>query len=174
MRRIVLPIFLLIFFGASAAQEKQERYSEVAGGFSFIVPPGWKISESPSGKYKVVYGQRADDFTPNITSTDYVFVGEVRDFALMSRRTFEDSYREIGIDSARFLSQADFTTDVGQLGVKLSYEVRSHGKEFAFRQYIFEGGNKTKLIFTCVSLASSASAVGQMCDASMKSLTVKK
>jgi len=167
-------VLLLLLAANVSAQEKPERYADSAVGFSFAVPQGWAVSDVPSEKFKVVHGPRLNGFTPNIATVDDEFEGALKDYMALSQRHLEASYKRLGYDSVKLLRQAEFTTREGLVGVKLTNEVKTFGKELVFAQYAFGGKGNAKLIFTCVSLAADFAVIEPVCEASMKTLTIAK
>ena len=167
-------VLLLLLAAHVGAQEKPERYVDSAVGFSFDVPQGWAVSDVPSEKFKVVHGPRLNGFTPNIATLDDEFEGPLKDYMALSQRHLEASYKQLGYEGVKLLRQAEFTTKAGLSGIKLTNEVKTFGKELVFAQYAFSGKGKTKLIFTCVSLAADFAVIEPICEASMKTLTIAK
>ena len=156
-----------------AGQEKSETYSEPAAGFSFVIPQGWTMQDIPDKKYKQIFGEKANDFTPNIHILDEDFNGPLEVYAEKGQKYAESSYKQMGFDKITKISQTAFTTKSGQSGIKLTNEIEAYGRKHLFRQYLFAGKNNKVFVFTCSSLADDT-ITGPACDASMKTLTFTK
>jgi hypothetical protein len=157
-----------------AAQDKQEHYSDLTAGFSFAMPSGWQTANAPNEKYKIVFGPRVNDFTPNITTEDDVFEGTNKDYATQGQAKLEAMSKELGYDEVKLLRRTEFATDTKLVGEKITNSIKAKGREFVVSSYTFEGKGNTKLIFTCGSLAADVQEVEPLCDASMKTLTIVK
>lgn len=61
-------VAILIFISAlqAIAQQDCNRHVESQGGFSICIPDGWTGRERENQKYKVLFGEPSDSFTPNI------------------------------------------------------------------------------------------------------------
>ncbi|MDQ3907359.1 MAG: hypothetical protein M3268_03340 [Acidobacteriota bacterium] len=164
---LCLPILAL-------ARDKQERYSDSTAGFSFAIPPSWQTTDALNEKYKIVFGPRVNDFTPNISTEDDVFAGTIKDYATQGQAKLEAMSKELGYDEVKPLRRAEFATDTKIVGEKLTNFIKAKGREFIFSSYTFDGKGNTKFIFTCASLAADVQKVEPLCDASMKTLTIVK
>ena len=174
--RVLTGIFLLLAATTQAvAQDRQERYEESAGGFSFAVPAGWSISGVlMNAQYRVVSGVRSNYYTPSIAANDEAFRGQLKDYAARAQRTLAASLKPLGFSGVKLMRRADFATDAGPVGIKMTHTMSAGGREFAESRYIFDGRRGRKLTFTCRTLAAEAEEIEPLCDASMKSLKLVK
>lgn len=175
MRKQLLILFLLSTFALTAvAQDKSERYIDMKAGFSFDIPEGWHAYEMPNAKYKVVFGQRENGFTPNITVEDDSCLCTLTEYVDLAQRRLEAGAKDFGFDNIKLLNEVEFTTSSGLKGWKLTNAGTGKNMSLVIRQYIFEGKDKQQFIFTCGALAESASKLESKCDGAMKTLSFTK
>jgi hypothetical protein len=176
--RLLTGLFLLLSVTAfvvaqdnAVAQDKQERYVESAGGFSFIIPAGWTISGVlMNAQYRVVFGVRSNYYTPTISANDEAFKGNLKDYVARAQRSLPASSKPLGYNSVKLLRQAEFATDEGPVGIKMTHAMSAGGRDFIFSRYVFDGRRGRKLTFTCAALADEVEKIEPLCDSSMKSL----
>jgi len=175
MRKQSLTLFLLLASALTVvAQDKPERYVDAKGGFSFDVPQGWHAFEVPNAKYKVVFGQRENGFTPNITVEEDSCQCTLRQYVELAQARFEARPQDFGIDTVKLQNKTEFTTASGLKGWKLTNAITGRNLSVVVRQYIFEGKDAKQFIFTCGSLAESASKMESTCDGAIKTLSFTK
>ncbi len=175
MRKQLLSLLVLLAFALTGiAQDKTEHYVDTKGGFSFDVPQGWRAYEMPNSKYKVVFGQRENGFTPNITVEDDSCACTLVEYVDLALQRFETGAKDAGFDSVKLLNKVEFTTSSRLKGWKLTNAGNARNMSLVFRQYIFEGKDKHQFTFTCGALAESAPTLESKCDGAMKTLSFTK
>ena len=174
--RLLASLFLLLSSTAFVvAQDEQEQYADSAGGFSFTIPAGWSISGVlMNAQYRVVSGVRSNYYTPSISANDEAFKGNLKDYVARAQRSLPASSKPLGYDRVKLLRQAEFATDEGPVGIKMTHTMSAGGREYAESRYVFDGRRGRKLIFTCRTLATEAEKIEPLCDASMRSLKIVK
>jgi hypothetical protein len=160
MSVIVYPCFAL---------ELGARHFEQEGGFSYQPPNGWKISEIPGLKFKGVFGPPDDGFSPNINFVDQEFSGSLQDYAEVNLKALQSTFKGF-----KKLSQAEFITNSGAIGVKLVTQAEQSGKLLHQIYYFFDLPKGVKLVVTCSALATSGNVVGTVFDETLRSLILKK
>jgi hypothetical protein len=157
----------------AAGQQKPQRYTDAAGGFSFAVPQGWQISETASdAPHKTTYGPRVDGYTPNITVEDDAYPGSLQEYVEAAGKVLETNANSIGMKSLQLLEKSAFVTAAGLKGYKLTHTAVVKDIPIIFRRYVFERSNQKQLIFTCTSLTATPE-IGAVCDAAMKTVTLE-
>jgi hypothetical protein len=174
--RVLTSLLLLLSASAFAvAQDKQERYVESAGGFSFDIPDGWSISGVlMNEQYRVVSGVRSNSYTPTISANDEAFKGNLKDYVARAQRSLAASSKRLGYDSVKLIRQAEFATDAGSVGIKMTHAMSAGRTDLIVSRYVFDGRRGRKLTFTCAALADRVEKVEPSCDSSMKSLKIVK
>jgi hypothetical protein len=164
-----VAVVLLVFPGTACRQaaladqpEEGRRLTEAAGGFSFVVPPGWEIREFQGLKYKIAVGKPASGFTPNINVQDESFNGSLEEYAQASLASLRRVLKEF-----RLRKQDDFKTAGGLEGKRLILESEQGGKSLRQTVYLFARGN-TKFVITCSVLAEGGEKLDPVFEASMK------
>jgi len=170
-KELLISIVLLVSIASAHGQDKPERYVDTKGGFSFDLPRGWQAYEMPNAKYKVVFGQRENGFTPNITIEDDACLCPLSEYVDLAQQRFETNSKKAGFAAVKLLTKAEFITSSGQKGWRLTNAGTGSGVSLVFRQYVFSSGDKKQFIFTCGALAESAARLESVCDGAMKTLT---
>jgi hypothetical protein len=129
--------------------EDPPRHIEAAGGFSFVPPQSWQVREIPGLKYKVVHGQPAAGFAPNINVVDEAFKGTLDAYVKQNVATLQRVFKK-----ARILAeQEEFKTTAGLQGVRLMVENEQNARLLRQSFYFFAKGD-TKYVVTCTTLAA--------------------
>jgi hypothetical protein len=171
MRRTLMGSLMLLMVVTSALQadDKPARYVEKEGGFSFVLPPDWKVREFPGFKYQIAHGPAADGFAPNINFADEAFRGKLSDYVTANKRTlsavFKD-YKELG--------EAELKTDDGMPCIRLVAQCNHQGKVLRQTFYFFDLAPGRKLVATCSALADGGEKLDPVFEASLKTFRVEK
>lgn len=148
--------------------ENPDRHFEPAGGFSYIPPEGWEITEPSSATaYKVARSQSGEAFAANLTLIDEEFAGSLEEYVSLSLGNMGDFF-----EGLQEISRDTFELDEGSPGVRVATEnVQS---SLALHQifYFFDLGSK-KLVITCTRLSESGEEVDAVCDASVRTFRIE-
>jgi len=144
------------------------RHVESEGGFSYVPPSGWQVTEWPGLKYKIASGAPIGDFAPNLNFVDEAFSGSLDDYVAANIATVKEAFQDV-----RVISQEDFFTDEGERGVKVVIENTQHDTEFYQAFYIFDAGEK-KIAATYTRLADQGQENDALVDQSMRTFRIEK
>jgi hypothetical protein len=126
---------------------EEKRYTEAAGGFSFVPPEGWNVREFGGLKYKIVHGPAAAGFAPNINVTDETYEGTVDAYAKANQATLQRVFKNF-----RLVKMENFQTAGKMQGVRMIIENDQMDKKLRQTFYFFAKGNR-KYVITCSALA---------------------
>ena len=164
-------VAILIFIGArqAAAQRHCNRHVESQGGFSICIPDGWTGRERENQKYKVLFGQPSDSFTPNINFKEEMTAVALSEYVAAGIKNMIATKEKLGADSLEPLSRSDFTTEAGLRGIRCVFLVSY--KSFWIRsiQYYFHVKKDRKLIITGTSLEKNKEVFDRLFDRAAKS-----
>ena len=139
------------------------RHIESEGGFSYVPPSGWQMTELPGLKYQFASGAPTGEFTPNLSIfVDETSSGSLDDYVVGSVAVVKDIFQDV-----RVISQEDFLTDEGERGVKVVIESTQHDVKMYQVFYIFDAGAK-KIVFTYTRLADQGQENDALVDQSMR------
>ncbi len=144
------------------------RHVESEGGFSYIPPSGWQVTEWPGLKYKIASGAPIGDFAPNLNFVDEAFSGSLDDYVAANIAAVKEAFQDV-----RVISQEDFFTDEGERDVKVVIENTQHDTEFYQAFYIFDAGEK-KIAATYTRLADQGQENDALVDQSMRTFRIEK
>lgn len=165
-----LLLVLGMLFALDARAEEAGRQDFGSGGvFSYVPPSGWKVAEFPGLKFKISHGAPANGFAPNIVVVDEAYNESLDNYAKDNATELKKLY-----PSLKDLGQSDFKTEDGARVIKLITERDDDSAKRRLRQvfYFYDAGDK-KLVATCSGLAEGAPASDLVCDATMKTFSVK-
>jgi hypothetical protein len=147
-----------------------ERHIEIEGGFSYIPPSGWRVTELPGLKYKIASGIPTDDFAPNLNFVDEAFSGSLDDYVVANIAIIEelDLFKDVKV-----VGQEDFLTDEGTRGVKVTIEDTQHDIELYQVFYFFDSGAR-KFVVTYTRLADKGQANDVLVDQSVRTFRIEE
>lgn len=136
---------------------------EKEGGFAFLPPKDWQITEFGGLKYRIAIGPAKDNFAPNINVVDEKFAGPMEEYVVASLASLQKllpGFKEIG--------QVAFATTSGIDGKKIVSE--STQMERVLRQtfYVFKGKDRYYVI-TCTATADDGDSMATVFDDAIKS-----
>ncbi len=150
----------------AASEETGQRYTEAAGGFSYIPPTGWEVVAYEGLAYKIVRGPATGNFTMNIN-----FVDEAYNDSL-------DSYVDASISSimqavpgAMVTAMGELTTNKGLRCIKVTIQSTQSGFDLNQVLYFFDTGAK-KFIATYTRLRDGGQENDALVDQSMKTFRI--
>ncbi|MDR1219678.1 MAG: hypothetical protein LBK73_08735 [Treponema sp.] len=113
-----------------------ERYFENEGDFSICPPNGWTVVNFPGLKYKIIYTNAINGFSPNITIADEEYSASLTDYMKLSVENLQ-----IVAPGAEILKNENFRTNNRMNGKKLVFIFANSGRMLRLYQYIFENKN---------------------------------
>jgi hypothetical protein len=162
-------IFCILFFVINGcSQSGRHGYTSPGGEFSYEPPEHWLLRDVPGYKYKFAMGQMSEGFTPNIVVVDEHAPVSMDDYVTGSLRALQQMHEKTGSNPPRILSQAEFTTDSNEKGVKIITESDMNGKKLRQIYYFFEGKNGYKFVVTCSAPGAGGESYDKLFDATMK------
>lgn len=167
--QFVLVAFVIFVFAHGAAAQNCIRHVEMQGGFSVCIPDSWTVREAQNERYKQLFGQATDGFTPNINFRDETTTTPLSSYVAAGIRNILASTEKLGATSIEPLGQSDFTTDSGLRGIRAVFQTMFKGYLVRTIQYYFDGGNGRKLIITSTSLDKNKEVFDRVFDRNAKS-----
>ena len=168
-------IFCLLFFLSNGCSQSA-RQSDIAPGgeFSYVPPERWVLREVPGHKYKVAFGQPNNGFAPNINVVEEHAPVTLDDYVAGNLRVMPQMFENMGINHFSVLSQAEFTTDFNERGIRVVTESEMNGKKTRQTFYFFDGKNGNKFVVTCSVLAEVGESYDKLFDTSMKTFKTSR
>jgi len=145
-----------------------ERYFETEGGFSYIAPSGWRITEYPGLKYKIAIGTPADNFAPNFNVVEENFIGSLDSYATANLETLKTILADLEV-----ISQENFKTDDSENALKVTVEDTQNERHLRQVFYFFANGD-SKFVITYTRLATASDGTDALVDQSMKTFRFEK
>jgi hypothetical protein len=144
------------------ATPSPDRLFEPSGGFSYVPPAGWEITESSKTPYKVVIGPTEDGFAANVTIIEEPFAGSLEEYASASVKNMSEYFQGF-----QLVSQDEFELEGGSTSVKIVIENEQSGLNLRQTFYILDAGGK-KLVITCTRLLGSSEELDAVCEGSVR------
>ena len=169
MKRISYLVFFVVAFGFlgcatnSNSTREEGRFYEKSGGFSILLPESWQVAEMPGLKYKVLLGQKENNFTSNITFADEAFGGDLNFYVDACIEQLKNLFKE----NIKIMERNDFITTKKLKGEKLVMNSLQHDRDMRQTMYIFPGNGK-KIIVTCTVLAEKSETYDELFDKTIK------
>lgn len=151
---------------AKAPDDPNRNFDE-EGGFSFVRPEGWQLTDIPGLDYEGAIGPSSNGFAPNITVVDETFGGTLDEYVEANVETLQSSF-----EGFQIVDQGDFRPNEGDNAVRLATESMQQGTRLRQTFYFFDAGSK-KFVLTCSRLPSGQEAVDAACDESMETFRVE-
>jgi len=148
---------------ANGPSQGSQRYVATDGKFSYTPPNGWILQDNPGSKYKVATLRAIGGFQPNMNVGADLFSGTLDEYLTHIVRVLQSGYERFVV-----LAKSEFTTDVGQRGIKIVAHLESGGKGFQLNIYVFVGGNDQKFMVTCSAAAAQWETYDKVFDKSLK------
>ncbi len=167
--RLILIVLVTLIVAHGAAAQNCIRHVEMQGGFSVCVPDSWTVREAQNEKYKQIFGQATDSFTPNINFRDEVTTSPLSDYVAAGVKNILASTEKLGATSIEPLGQSDFTTDSGLRGIRAVFQTMFKGYLVRTIQYYFDARDGRKLIVTSTSLDKNKEVFDRVFDRNAKS-----
>lgn len=170
-------IFCILFFVISGcSRNSQQAYTAPGGEFSYVPPQNWLLREVPGYKYKFALGQPSEGFAPNINVVDEFAPVTLDEYVAGNLRMIPQMHEKMGGGGSppTVLSQAEFTTDSEQRGVKVVTESEMNGKKMRQTFYFFDGGSGKKFVVTCSVLGEAGESYDKLFDTSMKTFKTSR
>jgi hypothetical protein len=158
----VLVCPCLLAAGCDSRGGESGRHYERSGGFSYVPPSGWKVTDFGGLKYKVVLGQPKNGFAPNLNCMEEAG-GPVETCVDGTIATLTNA-----IPGWQLVRREKFVTDSGIQGAKIVSEMQQQGKRLRQSAYFLPGNGKT-LVVTASALAQGGEEFDSVFDACLKS-----
>jgi hypothetical protein len=160
---VVVLVVLLTSSGpgggqGAARQNEPGRHLERAGNFSYVPPVGWRVSDFPGLKYKVVTGTPVNGFAPNLN-----FIEENANLPLADYVDASITSMRAMLGDFRLIAKEAFTTREGLRGYKVVHENRQMNQLLRQCQYMFENGRQ-KIVITGTAPATGANELAAVFD----------
>ena len=166
-------ILTLVLFAAGTGRAQTcTRHVEPQGGFSICIPDGWSVRERQGDRYKVLRGPTSENFSPNINFKEEDSTLSLSEYVADGVRKILASKERIGADSIEPLGQSNFTTDDGRRGIRVVFQVGYKGHLVRTLQYLFDAGNKRKLIVTGTGMEKNKEVFDRIFDRAAKSFRI--
>jgi len=146
-----------------APAQEAGRIYEPDGGFSYVPPEGWVVSEVPDFEYRVASGSQVGGFIPNL----YFFVNQSHSGSLDEYVTESLTHYSATMNDLEIISQADFLTDKGERGVKVIMESTKQNWRLHLSEYFFAAG-AYKFVATYTRLSNQGNNNDPLVDQSMQ------
>jgi hypothetical protein len=160
-------------FVVSGANAEQIARQDFGGGgiFSYDPPQGWTAANFPGLKFKISRGAPVNGVAPNIVVVDEEYSKSLDDYAKDNAAAIQKMF---GGQNLKMVEQTDFMTSDGARAIKGVIERDDDLTKKRLRQafYFYDAGDQ-KLVATCTGVAEAASTQDLVCDASMKTFSVK-
>jgi hypothetical protein len=164
-----LIAFVIFAVAQGVAAQNCIRHVEMQGGFSVCIPDSWTVRDAQNEKFKQIFGQATDGFTPNINFREETTTTPLSSYVAAGIRNILASTEKLGATSIEPLGQSDFTTDSGLRGIRAVFQTLFKGHLVRTIQYYFDGGNGRKLIITSTSLDKNKEVFDRVFDRNAKS-----
>jgi hypothetical protein len=144
------------------ADEVNERYVDIDGGFSILPPDSWQVREWPGLKYKVIIGPTSYEFNPNINFVDENYNGQLNDYVDANMEALKRIFRY------ELIQRNEFITTKNLKGEKVI--IHSLQNERYYRQifYFFTVRNGRQLLATCTVPLEAGDIYDELFDKTMK------
>jgi hypothetical protein len=144
------------------ATPSPDRHFEPSGGFSYVPPVGWEVTESSQIPYKVAIGPAEDGFAANITIVDEPFAGSLEEYVSASIKSMSEFFQGF-----QLVGQDEVTVEGGATGAKIVVENEQSERKLRQTFYILDAGEKM-LVITCTRLSSSSEELDAVCEGSVQ------
>jgi hypothetical protein len=145
-----------------------ERYYDRHGGFSFMLPNGWTVMQTPGSQYASCYAPTTKGFRPSMGVSDTAdfrleaFEGSLQEYVAITRERLRKSEEGTPVE------QIAYVTESGIEGVKLTYEMSHTAGRVRVWQFFFEGKDQQKVVVTCFALAENATDFEKVFDSMVR------
>ena len=166
IRLVTFCILFLILNGCSR-NASQSHTAANSGEFSYVPPEHWVMRDVPGFKYQFAFGQRKNEFTPNINVVDANMLVKLDDFVAGNLQAMEQMAQKQS-RPLKIISQSEFTTDSKQSAVKVVTETKYNSQQLRQTFYFFAGKDDKKFVVTCSVLAEDGQSFETIFDSSLR------
>jgi hypothetical protein len=167
--KIAATLFLLLIIATAGCGKSDDpnRHYEKEGGFSYVPPEGWEMSEYPGMKYKIFRGPMENQFAPNINVIDEKLDGSLKTYVDANIEAMRDF-----VEGFNLVEREEIVTNEGARSIKLTVDGEHYQRQL--RQYFcfFDAGER-KYIVTCSALAENAEKYEPLFDKSVKTFRIE-
>jgi hypothetical protein len=144
-------------------RETGERYYEVAGNYSYIIPEGWSLGTIIGTKFRVLFGKQVDNFVPKVIFTDEEYPGTLEKYLQESLKSVTQIYPKLSCKKPQ-----KFTTNAGKDSLKMVCQNSLNNVWYSQILYAFENGSR-KMVATYSRLLNKQKENDPLIDACMHS-----
>lgn len=163
---VIFSLLIITIEGCGKSDDPNRHYEE-EGGFSFVPPEGWEMTEYPGLKYKIFRGAMENQFAPNINVVDEKYDGSLETYVDGNIETMRNF-----IDGFNLIEREQLVADDGSRLVKLTTEGEHYQRLLRQYFYFFDGGER-KFVVTCSALADGAEIFEPLFDTSVKTFRIE-
>jgi hypothetical protein len=148
-------------------RSNRDRHFEPSGGFSYVPPESWEVTDSLELEYKTLIGPAKDEFAANMTVLDEPFGGTLEEYVPASLDNMSQYFQGF-----QLLSQDEFEPEESPGGRRLVTENLQYGRALRQTFYLFDLGAK-KLVIVCTRLSSQAEELDSVCEDVVRTLRLE-
>jgi len=153
---------------APTATREPGRHYEPEGGYSFIPPAGWQMTELAGLKYQVAITTAAG-FNANINFVDEAYDGTLNAYISASRAALQQAYPDV-----KFGVQQEFFAAANIPAARLEASLTLNGQPLRQIYYFFDAGQRN-YIATCSRLGDgSQEFVVEACNQSLRTFRLEQ
>ena len=157
-----LSFFFLILIASFIYADVGERYTETEGGYSICPPLYWYIIEIPGFKYRIIYTDPINGFSPNINFINETFYGSLSQYIESANQNLKMVYPDLEL-----MNGETFIINSGIIGYKQIFINSISGNLLRQFSYCFKSDDKVWII-TCTVNNGNGSRFEPIFDESVK------
>lgn len=170
MRTLIATIIGLgLLMPNLVANQEGKRHVEKDGGFSYIVPKGWKCTDFPGLKFKVLAGPISNDFGINIVFVDEKSASSLAEYKDVNKKALQGMFQ-----SFMELDEGKLKSSAGDEAVNLVTQSTNNGKKIRQSFYFFDLGDGKKIVATCSCAVEDEDTHDAAFEEIMKSFKIEK
>jgi hypothetical protein len=170
-RQLLPALALAAFLFLPAAAHAQDKVA-VPDVFSYQLPAGWAKVDLPGSSYPTAIEAAAQNGQAKaqamITANADTTVGDLGSWCIQA---LARNKAQLASLSARVGVLEPFVATGGFNGYRATIDLTARGRPIHYVMYFFEGGNSTKITFTCACSAPDAAHYAPLFEAAMKSFS---
>ena len=139
---------------------------ELGGGYSIDPPVGWMIKDFPGSPYKGLFGERVDEFTPNINIQEDNYGGPMNTYVRLSYLQIKKMMNAEKISEEPFFAK-------NQEGIKLIAHTELNDLKLTQTFYFFQNPSGKKAVVVGTAPRNSGSEYDPVFDKIMSTFEIK-
>jgi hypothetical protein len=165
---VTFIVCLALIAGFSTTCDAQTKLVEKAGGFSYVLPAGWKTAEFPGLKYKIAFTAPVKGFAPNINVVDEKYAGNINSYMNANIKTIQKMFSQLKV-----LGKSNFNTRTGLKGKKVIIQSVQNDKHLRQLLYLLPGKSNKKYVVTFSALAEEGGKYDKAVEKAVQSFAVR-